>query len=101
MLHRLNQVKGFHIHATDGQIGHVDDFLMDEETWTIRYVVLDTSNFIGGKWVVVSPSMITRIEWGKVRVDVSLTRAQIRNGPTLETLDVPPSEKLPNYAFIF
>ena len=101
MLHRLNQVRGFHIHATDGQIGHVDDVLMDEETWTIRYVVVDTINFIGGKWVVISPSVIKKIEWGKLRVDVALTRAEIRNGPTLETLDVPPSEKLPNYAFIF
>jgi hypothetical protein len=47
------------------------------------------------------PSVITAIEWGKLRVDVALTRAEIRNGPTLETLDVPPSEKMPNYAFIF
>ena len=101
MLHRLNQVRGFHIHATDGQIGHVDDFLMEEGAWTIRYMVVDTSNFIGGKWVVVSPEMIKKIDWGHLRVDVALTRAQIKNGPTLETLDVPPSEKLPNYAFIF
>ena len=101
MLHRLNQVRGFHIHATDGQIGHVDDFLMEEGTWTIRYMIVDTSNFIGGKWVVVAPEMIKRIDWGHLRVDVALTRAQIKNGPTLENLDVPPSEKLPNYAFIF
>jgi len=101
MLHRLSKVRGFHIHATDGQIGHVDDFLMDEASWSIRYMVVDTSNFIGGKWVVVSPDMIKRIDWGHLRVDVALTRAEIRNGPTLENLDVPPSEKLPNYAFIF
>jgi hypothetical protein len=101
MLHRLSRVKGFHIHATDGQIGHVDDFLIDETTWAIQYMVVDTSNFIGGKWVVVSPSVITAIEWGNLRVDVSLTRAQIKNGPTLEKLDVPPSEKWPNYALIF
>jgi hypothetical protein len=101
MLHRLNRVKGFHIHATDGQIGHVDDFLIDESTWAIQYLVVDTSNFIGGKWVVVSPSVITQIEWGNLRVDVSLTREQIKKGATLENLDVPPSEKWPNYAFIF
>ena len=101
MLHRLNKVRGFHIHATDGQIGHVDDFLVDEASWTIRYMVVDTSNFIGGKWIVVSPDMISRIEWGHLRVHVALTRAEIKHGPTLETLDLPPSEKLPNYAFIF
>jgi|SRR3954449_4671881 len=101
MLHRLSRVKGFHIHATDGEIGHVDDVLVDETTWAIQYLVVDTSNFIGGKWVVLAPSMIQKIEWGKLRVDVAMTREQIKNGPTLENLDVPPSEKWPSYAFIF
>ena len=101
MLHRLSRVKGFHIHATDGQIGHVDDFLIDESTWTIQYLVIDTSNFIGGKWVVVSPAVIQQIEWGNLRVDVSLTREQIKKGTTLDNLDVPPSEKWPSHAFIF
>jgi hypothetical protein len=101
MLHRLSKVRGFHIHATDGLIGHVDDFVVDEATWAVQYLVVDTSNFIGGKWVVVSPSMIQQVHWGKLRVDVALTRDQIKNGPTLENLDVPPSEKWPNYAFIF
>jgi hypothetical protein len=101
MLHRLSRVKGFHIHATDGQIGHVDDFVIDEATWAIQYLVVDTSNFIGGKWVVVAPSTIKGIEWGKLRVDVALTRDQIKAGPTLENLNVPPAEKWPTHAFIF
>jgi hypothetical protein len=94
-------VKGFHIHATDGEIGHVDDFVIDDATWAIQYLVVDTSNFIGGKWVVVSPSVITSIEWGKLRVDVSLTREQIKQAATLENLNVPPAEKWPTHAFIF
>ena len=101
MLHRLNRLKGFHIHATDGQIGHVDDVLFDEDSWVVQYLVIDTSNFIGGKWVVVSPQTIEKIDWGNLRLDVPLTRDQIKNGPTLEALDLPPSEKWPNYAFIF
>ena len=101
MLHRLSRVKGFHIHATDGEIGHVDDFVIDESTWAIQYLVVDTSNFFGGKWVVVAPSVITAIEWGKLRVEVALTRDQIKNGSTLENLNVPPAEKWPTHAFIF
>jgi len=73
MGHRLSRLKGFHIHATDGEIGHIDDFVLDETTWTIQYLVVDTSNFIGGKWVVVSPSVIQSVEWGKLRVNVSLS----------------------------
>jgi sporulation protein YlmC with PRC-barrel domain len=101
MLHRLSKVKGLHIHATDGELGHIDDFVIDTTTWTIQYLVVDTSNFIGGKWVVLAPSIITAIDWSKLRVNVSLTREQIRNGSTLENLDVPPAEKWPTHAFIF
>ncbi len=54
MVHRLNLIQGFHVHATDGHIGHVDDFLIDESSWQIRYLVVDTSNWLG-KWVAVAP----------------------------------------------
>ena len=101
MLHRLSKLRGLHIHATDGEIGHVDDFVLDEATWTIQYLVVDTSNFIGGKWVALSPSVIRGIEWSKLRIDVTLTREQIRSGPTLDSLDVPPAERWPTHAFIF
>jgi len=100
--HRLSRLKGFHIHATDGQIGHVDDFVLDESTWTIQYLVVDTSNFIGGKWVVISPSMITKVEWGKLSVNVSLSREEIKRGPTLENLEtLPAPDRMPTHAFIF
>ena len=62
MLHRTVSVTGFHLHATDGAIGHVDDFLFDEKDWSIRYLVIDTSNWIGGKRVLVSTAVVTGVE---------------------------------------
>ena len=56
MLHRLSRLRGCHIHAIDGEIGHVDDVLVDERTLAVQYLVVDTSNWIGGKWVAISPS---------------------------------------------
>jgi lysine-ketoglutarate reductase/saccharopine dehydrogenase-like protein (TIGR00300 family) len=53
MVHRLSLITGFHVHATDGDVGHVDDFLMEESSWQLRYLVVDTSNWLGGKWVEV------------------------------------------------
>ena len=47
-MHRLNLILGFHVHATDGDIGHVDDFLLEESSWQIRYLVVDTSNWLLG-----------------------------------------------------
>ena len=52
MLHKTSRLKGFHLHATDGEIGHVDDFLVDP-AWKVAYLVVDTSNWIGGKSVLV------------------------------------------------
>jgi len=101
MLHRLSRLRGCHIHAVDGEIGHVDDVLVDERTFAVQYLVVDTSNWIGGKWVAISPSAVKSVDWGKLRIVVDLSRDQIKSGPTLDSLDVPPAEAWPNYAFIF
>lgn len=101
MLHRLSRLRGCHIHAVDGEIGHVDDVFVDETTFAVQYLVVDTSNWIGGKWVAISPNAVKTVDWGKQRIHVDLTRDQIKRGPTLDSLDVPPAEAWPNYAFIF
>jgi hypothetical protein len=100
MVHRLNLIQGFHVHATDGDIGHVDDFLLEESSWQIRYLVVDTSNWLGGKWVAVSPSSVTRIDWSNREVYVSLTRAQIRDSPSMEEAQVPSYELVPRFVIM-
>jgi hypothetical protein len=95
MLHKFSKVRGFHIHAMDGEIGHVDDFLLDESTWALRYLVVDTSNWIGGKRVLVSPQVISRLDPERERIEVSLTREQIEHSKSLDTADVPLDEVLP------
>jgi hypothetical protein len=100
MVHRLSLIKGFHVHATDGDIGHVDDFLMDEASWQIRYLVVDTSNWLGGKWVAISPTSVTKIDWSKREVLVNLTRAQIRQSPNMEAVHVPSYELVPSFVIM-
>jgi len=95
MLHRTAKVQGFHLHAVDGAIGHVDDFLFDEQTWTIRYLVVDTSNWIGGKTVLVSTTTVTAVDSPNRRIDVSLTREQVKAGPSMQLVDIAPAEMLP------
>jgi hypothetical protein len=67
--------------ANDGEIGHVDDFLVDDENWTIRYVVVDTRNWWPGKKVLISPEWIRSVSWTDSRVYVDLSRDTIKNGP--------------------
>jgi hypothetical protein len=95
MLHKTSVLRGFHIVARDGSIGHVDDFLIDELGWNTRYLVVDTSNWIGGRSVLISPTTIESVDVVKQRIHVGLSREQIRSGPSVELADVPIVETLP------
>lgn len=74
-------VSGYYIQATDEEIGHVDDFIIDDETWAIRYLVVATHNWWPGKKVLVSPQWIERISWNESKVFVKLTREMIKQSP--------------------
>ena len=75
-------VTGYDIQATDDSIGHVNDFVFDDETWAIRYLVVDTRNWWpGGKKVLVATRWIDRIDWADKTVYTKLTREQIKNSP--------------------
>jgi uncharacterized protein YrrD len=80
-LRSTHDVDGHDIHATDGEIGHVDDFVIDDETWEIRYLVIDTKNWLPGKKVLVSPNWIERVSWSESAVFVNLSRDEIKNSP--------------------
>jgi hypothetical protein len=74
-------VSGHHMQALDGEIGHVEDFIIDDETWAIRYLVVDTRNWWPGKKVLVSPQWIENVSWGERKVFVNLSRQTIKESP--------------------
>ena len=74
-------MSGHTIQAKDGEIGHVEDFIIDDETWAIRYLIIDTSNWWVGKKVLVSPLWIDRVSWKELKVFVSLSRESIKQSP--------------------
>ncbi len=75
-------VNGYAIAGTDGDIGHVQDILFDDESWAIRYLIVDTRNWLpGGKKTVISIQWIESISWLESSVQVRLTREQIKNSP--------------------
>lgn len=72
---------GYHLEASDGAIGHVDEFLVDERSWQIRYLVVDTRNWLPGRKVVVAPAWIESTDWIRRRLVVNLTRDAIKHSP--------------------
>jgi hypothetical protein len=83
-LRSSRHVMGYHIEASDAPIGHVDDFLFDEETWAIRYAVVDTRNWLPGDHVLVSPERIRSVNWAERSVVVDMTRGAVRDSPTYD-----------------
>jgi hypothetical protein len=80
-LRSARDVMGYYIDATDGDIGHVEDFLLDDREWAIRYMIIDTRNSRPGKKVLVSPAWISRVSWPDSRVYVDLTKEGVKTAP--------------------
>jgi hypothetical protein len=96
VLHKTSHMRGFHIVATDGEIGHVDDFLVDEATWAVRYLVVDTSNWIGGKSVLIAATQVAKIDSPSKEIRVTLTRAEVERSPSVDTAEIELIETLPS-----
>jgi uncharacterized protein YrrD len=80
-LRSTHDVSGHDIQATDGEIGHVEDFIIDDETWAIRYLIIDTRNWWPGEKVLVSPKWIDHVSWNESKVFVNLSRETIKQSP--------------------
>jgi len=80
-LRSTHEVTGYHLLALDGEIGHVDDFIIDDETWAIRYLVVATKNWWPGKKVLISPKWIESVSWDAREVVIGLTRETIKAAP--------------------
>jgi uncharacterized protein YrrD len=82
-LRSTHAVDGYHVDASNGSVGHVEDFMVDDGTWAIRYLVVNTRNWLPAKKVLVSPKWIKSISWDDSKVVVGLTREAIKNAPEL------------------
>jgi len=80
-LRSTQEVTGYHIGAIDGEIGHVDDFIVDDKTWMVRYLVVSTKNWWPGKRVLISPKWIEKVSWEEREVAVGLSRETIKDAP--------------------
>lgn len=74
-----NEVIGYTIRATDDAVGHVEDFLFDDEDWSIRFMLVDTRNWWPGKHVLVSPQLVKSVSWGDSNVFVDISREAVES----------------------
>jgi hypothetical protein len=80
-LRSMKEVMGYHIKASDGEIGHAEDLLIDDKTWIAAYLVIDTRNWLPGKRVLLAPRWIEAVSWAESRIHTDLPRTLIQNSP--------------------
>ncbi|HTL47851.1 MAG TPA: PRC-barrel domain-containing protein [Verrucomicrobiae bacterium] len=80
-LHSVKSILGFRISAIDGEIGSIHDFLVDDETWIIRYAVVDTGDWLAGRKVLLAPEWIREFMWDRRRAAVPLNKNKIQGSP--------------------
>ncbi len=93
-LRSCNAVRRYYVHASDGEIGHIHGFLIDERSWAIRYLIVDTSNWWLGHQVLVSPEWVADVNWAESMVSVDLTQQSIKDAPPYDAKSPPDPEQL-------
>jgi hypothetical protein len=80
-LRSIDAVSGYHIRASDGEIGHVEDFLVEDGDWSIHYLVVDTRNWWFGERVLISPRSAREIDWNDKLVNLNVDRQRVKDSP--------------------
>jgi hypothetical protein len=83
-LRSAHGVTGYHIKATDGEIGHVKDMLVEDTDWSIHYLVIDTTNWWPGKKVLISPASVHDINWTEELVNLDVSRQKVKSSPAYD-----------------
>jgi hypothetical protein len=92
-LHSMQAVRGYHLNASDGIIGHVADFMMDDATWTVRQLVVKTGHRITGREVQVPTGKVDRISYTESAVFVNMLGEAVEQCPAYQSASpVPLSE---------
>jgi hypothetical protein len=87
-LRSMTAVTGYGIHAIDGLIGHLENFMLDDVTWTIRYLIVDTRNWWPGAHVLLSPYAVQSVEWTNREIRLNVSREQVKGSPPWNPAEV-------------
>jgi len=83
-LRSSRDVIGYGVAGTDEDVGHVEDLIVDDEGWEVRYLVVDTRNWLPGRKVLIAPQWVERFDWADRTAALRLTRAEIEAAPEFD-----------------
>jgi len=93
MLQSVRELERYSIQATDGKIGHIEELFFEDDTWIVRYLVVDVGNWLSNQRVLLIPSVVENVDAEARTVSVSLTKDQVENSPDVDTVQPISREK--------
>lgn len=87
-LRSVEEVTGYHIKATDGEIGHLESFVVDHANWDIRYLGVATSNWWRGQHVLIAPFAVQEIDWADRHILINITQDQVKASPPCDSIEM-------------
>jgi sporulation protein YlmC with PRC-barrel domain len=87
-LRSTRQIVNYHIHATDGEIGHIEDFIVDDRNWAIHFLIVNTKKWLSGKIVLIPPKWIKNINWADASVHLDRSREEVKNSPDFDPSEI-------------
>src|SRR5471032_1770627 len=98
MLWNASSIKGYAIEATDGRLGTVSDFLFDDASWLVRWLVVDTGKWLSGRKVLLPPSALGHLDEKREQFSVRLTMQEVKDSPDIDA-DRPVSRQMENHVY--
>ncbi len=90
----MNDLKGFDILATDGEIGDVEELYFDDEQWAVRYIVVNNGSWLSGRQVLISPFSVTQVDRDNRKLHLCLTQDRVEKSPNIDTHNWLPGKKV-------
>lgn len=84
-LRSFEEVRGYHVETPDGLIGKIEDMIMDDETWAVRYFTVNTRNWLSDRLVLLAPNWIEAFDWAKAKVVCRLPREAVEAAPVFNS----------------
>jgi hypothetical protein len=85
-LRSVVEVIGYRVYAVDGEIGHIEDLMLDGADWSVRYFIVDTRNWWFGQRVLISPLAVKTIDWFDRHAELIVSRELVKSSPLWDPL---------------
>jgi len=80
-LRSTNEIAGYHMQSSDGEIGYIEDFMIDEQAWAIRYTVINAHSWLPGHKFLIAPQWFKSVNWHESKIHTDIPKEELRNGP--------------------